>query len=934
MTSSHRANDDGSEIGQDAISTVDGLTYYDPGHLTSDEDPESFSNSVLRAAARRLSNVNTSAGDEEDQESEEDFDDGDVLQQMKSPIQANRDHQPILPAPPIPHDAIRKTKLTSSDVQLLRLVTEAADRRIRSNRSNSPIKDNGDSSLNEADFAELFQTYKVFTARNKITPENNPSYYHCLNVIVHLCSYPQETWRERLEQLLTDFSSAVTRRLRYQDLEQRLKKFQLYYQSRVLGLWYSRYVEQSMYDQNLQTVAAIRYRQTLKRDAFKVWKYNFEVEQWSLSSAELRYEKSLLRKSLAKLYNKSSSIEGDRNIAKMFILGKFLSKWSKSYHYNKQIGKSASLRYMSGLKRRIFYDWTFKFDEEMAEARANETIAIKCFNSWKNKTARFIQIGLKTEEQADARLAERAIRQWSNLLADRSNDYSLATSVYKKNLAGTVLAVWKKRTQLSLAAYPLLEKNWQSKASVVFGNWHLRTLQSLEAKRFRDFMLCHRILRSWRLQAGAVLIIKGIDVNIVKQRFHCWLLLERLELVLRYRNNSIKLKVLKHWFIRSRRSFRHNWALHKEAVSYDCARTQIKALFSWQRRLKSHRQDEQNAQGIYKQRKQKEYFSKYLAALFEYSQNYHLACKTYERSVVTRTLLEWRDEAYRRKFKRLAATYREQKRKFNHQRLKVVFVFWRSRYAEVVNDQQLALSMITQRDLLVKKSTFHGWASKIDHFESELDRAIYTYNANLLSLAIEKWRQKNTKIQQDNDMAGLRDMNQQWSLLGKVLRGWSYKVSERKRDYSLADDIYSKRQRSKFGRIWKLWHAKYSEQTLMRQFGQTNIGFTELEENKSPTARFKNPTQNIPHTIARIPQGASGSPDTRHFLTSITKPSTLFNTSLLETPTRARASGINVPLTAVEQWRKMKSSSKLRNKLSDSNESNEPNDPEMNLTDN
>jgi hypothetical protein len=713
------------------------------------------------------------------------------------------------------------------------------------------------------DLIKTFDKLKIEDGTIRLAhPEN------ITTALCHIAAYQHPSLKHRLDQFKTDYSLKQAELLKIESLKRRFAGFEIWHMQGILNRWYDNYQRsRDRYEEQLAT-AQIIDKVALRRDTWQRWTRLLQYNRQMEIVADSHYRSTLRSKYLNMIYLKMSIISQDRRTAKQVTVAKFLHRWRHYTSMNRNYHTLAVQTYNEDLAFRIYKEWRFQLQAVICDRQYNTVIATDALQGWIDKTQQAID-QLQFSEDASLRTCgQTMLSKWRGQHAALSERRNQADEIYGRELLRKHLSLWSNALVLSARLQPILHRSNQKTRTELLELWQYRTLQVLEAKRFRDFMLCHRVLRHWRLHTGYQKIVRRGNEAVVTERFHLWVLAERLELFVRYRNSLVSRNILVNWCERTRQSKRRNWALSKESVRYNDWKSKLNVLNVWLVKCRQISSMTAEADEIWQTHLLDNHFKSMVNAAFSIAYNYHDACEIDRKSLLRSLFSTWKQKTQTRKVDKIEELYGSAVEKVARAKKKMLLQIWIGRCNTVFFDEEKAATMEFQHGFKLIKGFFDVWRGLCLENASMSGKADDMRERWLISSKFATWVVHKQQIMQMTHeglfMADVDAIDYQ----EEIFRRWrmrTFKVASTKRQ---ADEYCSRLQSSRFRRVWRLWRAKTEDRRLARN---DEVVANERPFTAGPTVAMSNPE------------------------------------SVLQTPTRVRSKKF-IPVTSVDRWRKIRAS--------------------------
>lgn len=837
---------------------VHGLTRYDPGHASSDNNNNGYQ-----------ANLN-SDGSDRGYMGEEEGDGGYYIPGDSN----NRDWIPQLPErSKRVSEAFRSIRLDEETIELLRLIANTADGAVIT--EGRPID-------NDTDFPSFFQAFKSFMEKNNYDTKGS-LYNNCMTIMVSLMNYPQPTWAERLERCLTDHSIAERKRIRKEHLYGHYDDFMYIIKERFFYRWYERTIETD----NQLAMADFKDTNHLRSEVLSRWMYRLRLNDDNLKYSYWHAQHRIKGIFWKRWRTRKKSVDINTVIEQKMVKRKFLSQWMTQMTDIENLNELSFKINNRFILRSQFIDWVYKTMETRLVTNYNKQLAAEAFNTWSDKSRR-IQINLSQSVTSDnKKLVTTSFYIWQDetdkILQDTSVAYEMSNIAFAKHSLNTL----RRAAHLSKLEKQHCNKYAKGVLSEYFQTWHQRTLQIKEAKRFEDFMLKLRFFKHWRRETGGQLVTNLVDYNIATKYLRNWLLAERGLMFVRY-NDGLAVKRIFDTWIDKTIDVRVNTQQGYEIISEEINSKKLhSALDSWKTKYSQlvdltgqatdYRVDSLLRLGI----------DNLKIAYADISDLNKEAAKISRIYSLRKALTHWKEYATSHKITRLRETCSKWIENRENDTKQKVIEHWIGRLWELENKSYKADSVYRANQMKIAQNIFIKWRTKTEKLYADYSRGDAIYDNSNLALQWFKWVDRKNVIDQAAEEAGfildIKDIERQEGMF-RLWRMKMFKLDSKIRDAELFQErLYNNR----FRRLWRLWRAKTSDAVA------TATAAADIGTNMTGGGSSQNSSSDATLTVTKDNYNNNNSSA---------------NNPLLETPTRVR-SRKKVQFTSVDRWRKIKAPS-------------------------
>lgn len=751
-----------------------------------------------------------------------------------------------------------ESTLSYRDLELLQLVCTGADK----------TDPHDQDTLN---YTNLYSTLDSFYRTNDLYPSNFPAYNLCIYVTMLLCNYDLPTWSERLKAFIEEYSSKGELDKKYKDLKMRKGILRDRFLSRFFNYWRAKTSYSVLMAKNMNDIAKTKDQRSLLRESLNLWASRTEHISMEMNDAVVWYKKNLAAKYIRRLKDRKN-----RSIS----LGKLLKSYESKKYFEAWHGKQSQVQQNKALADQMLLrrtaqsaltHWLFKTYEERAEKNYNNYLLDKTFFSWIDNFQTVNANRQVAEKLGHLFLTGKVINCWLAKADDTNSAIRLADKMRSKNLLTRYLDRWYTYSDLTMRRNIVEKRRERQTLRACVQSWHYLTLQMLEAKRFRRYMLLSNAMSSWKIGAAEKVLTRVHDRTLVEERFKSWLLQERLVLFQRYKNNQLLRTGFEIWLKRGasvykreikglRKSAKMNeqrllslgmtiW-LDRTAVT---ARNDVKSMefriITLSSKILQHMRDvivklqaqEEDAAAINE--------SKTLGTFFQHWQ---------------RKTINSVDERMKKATEEFNAIRRRRE-------LSSYLNLWRNCYLIVQENGKIAALSQTVSARNKALELLEQWITKTSQRLELSANAGKLYEEELKYRFLSQWQSKYTAVKELGDdavfLSDIHDMKVQEELY----RVWRTRTFRLISQQQTAENFYSRLQNTRFKKILKLWIAN----TLDQKYSNMDI-------NSAPSTPLGSPTRNRRRASEDVP-------------------------AIFETPSRVRNRTF-VPATTVDRWRRLKES--------------------------
>lgn len=694
-----------------------------------------------------------------------------------------------------------RTNSNLLDLEILRYIVGLAD------QASTKLRRPGE----DLDFADLFQAFEAFTNENDLTRSQYSNYFTCLNIIVNLCNFPEESWSLRLSSYLRTYSASELRKAHNIALREKLRSFDSITRERFLSLWYESYAVLQDKDNRLSRIAIQQDSVRIVRNAFYIWRSKFSM----IRNREYRVldarEFLLKRRTFGELIFKYKLILENRALAdKRYIHGKF-SIWQKqAFTISSNTEKALAIEEKK-LKRNSFDTWDKAKEERLISRMYNDKLVYEFFDLWRQKTQDIVARDVAVDTSTRNTISSAVLSHWITRLSLFDDLTNKAISMSNILALRHTFMAWKRRAVYdSLYEYLELKKNSTS-VRRVFHNWRRGALMLRKARQFREFTCCSDKFRAWRVAVRFSRLVTVRNADLAAKHLRNWRLNQRFLDITRIQNTRIALKALDFWrFKKDEINLRTN-CNYVQFVSASNNNLAHRYLLGWRAATEEIILDEEEAIEIYNEKIAKHALNALLYADNVIIENEEVAQDLYVHNVKKSFFARW---------KKARANLIRERREITLQKfiddkdtdLQILMLDkWVNRYLDVQDLGDNATLIYTQRNMMFRTQYWNKWLEQTRDILQK-KRTVDTFiRRSLLQTTMSRWKEAKARLDSQHAKCEVILSKNIQPILEGVYRTWRmrmFKLKTKKRD---ADDFHQRISGIRLRNYWKLWKQKSKE---------------------------------------------------------------------------------------------------------------------------
>uniref|UniRef100_A0A060T586 ARAD1C03696p n=1 Tax=Blastobotrys adeninivorans TaxID=409370 RepID=A0A060T586_BLAAD len=683
--------------------------------------------------------------------------------------------------------------LNDDEIDLLRLITATSDRR----RTPAVTLDT------RKHFPEFFQMFEAFMSRNGFDP-SSASYKKCLNIVIGLCGYQEDTWATRLDHCLSELTTTNQRRQRRNTLKEQTEQFHKLSRKRVLDNWriYTHHCR------NLNEIALSRDLLRLQTNTFRLWRQRQESVTKLGTKAHKIATLSALTQGLSVIKERATLVKRRNDQSALMARGKAFDQWYKRYQLQTRRNLMSTNWYHHRLASSYLVDWVYSAIDSRVRTNYARSLAMDILTTWRAKAQRVQNLSKMAERHNLQRTLGPIVEGWKVDTNTIWNNWLVAEEMDTVYCTKHALGEWQRMTQLCQRESIVLASVFTRTAANALALWRNQTRLVREANRFRNYMLQRRALLQWRSRKDYELVDRATNYRLVTEKFRVWQLQTRRSALERYFAKNLAHRTIVHW--RDKRIDTIESAMESMAlVEYTCTRSRAQQVLQlWINKTESVLAAEEEADLL-------RYHNLLRSGLYTMMgriKELH-SCESYINQRIgdkkTRKYISiWRSKAIDRRKNRLDQMVAEFERQRDQHLLSRVFNEWATQSWQLASLGQHAEDMYQQISRRRAHRALLEWNSKMSDIDQMQDHADEIYELSLMPRALDVWTKRKQAVDRLNLDMEFVLLNKTWSKAEQCFRAWSmkhFKLQSKKRD---ADLLLEKFVAARTRRIWRNWRTR------------------------------------------------------------------------------------------------------------------------------
>lgn len=751
-----------------------------------------------------------------------------------------------------------ESTLSYRDLELLKLVCTGADK----------TDPHDQDTLN---YANLYSTLDSFYRTNNLYPSNFSAYNLCIYVTMLLCNYDLPTWTERLKAFIDEYSSKGELDQKYKQLKARKEILKDRFVFRFFNFWRAKTSYSILMAKNMNEIAKTKDQRSLLKESLNLWASQTEQITMDMKDAAIWHKKTLAIKYIRRLKDRTHKSISLRKLLKTYESKKYFEAW----HSKKVIIQENEAKAKEMLLRKTaqitLTQWLFRTYEQRAEKNYNNYLIDKTFYSWMNYFQVITDNRQVSEELDHYFLAGKAVNCWLAKADDTNSAIRLADKIRSKNLLRKYMDRWYTYSDLTMRLNIVEKRRERQTLRICLQSWHYLTLQVLEAKRFRRYMLASSAISSWKIGAAEKVLTRVHDRTLVEEKFKQWVLQERLALFERYKSGQLIRVAFEIWLDKGAKVYKRDIRGLRRSVRMDELRLLSLGMSVWLNKTAVTARNDV---------KSMEFRIRILGSkVLQHMRDVSFKVKIQEEEAVSinngkilaTVFHHWQKKAITSIGERLKIANREFTEIRRKRELSNFFSLWRNCYLIVQENEKIASLSETVATRNKASELLEQWVLKTNSHIEMSNNAWQLYEEELKYRFLAKWETKYATVKELGDDAGFLSDIHDMKVQEQLYRVWRTRTFRLLSQQQTAENFYGRLQSTRFKKILKLWIANTLDQK-----------YSNLEINSGPSTPLGSPTRSRRRESEDLP-------------------------AIFETPSRVRNRTF-VPATTVDRWRRLKES--------------------------